>query len=1018
MAYHGLGYRPPLPPRSPRPSFGASSSPGYSQFSPLSPGSSLGNESSNGTGEALPPVPPRPLGFHTSPGPCGQYDLSPSSSPLLAPPGHHGQGFLSFPPPPISPNRVQATGQAGPPPLPPRLPLQSSGSPPGSNSSYGTLPAPCLTPSALSPNQLTSFPPPPPGPPPQRTSLSLVPYHAVSPQVSLPGPSAIPSEPSQPPNGGFQSKFPLLPDPPIDPEIPSSPPPAYTLLAEPGSQIGIKTNPGESYYSETSSPVAAAGTPQAEPHVSSAYTTFPAASFAQTTTPSPISLPLFTPPDTYRQSTASVPSPAPVTSPVSNPQSPNEISFFPTPPLVSPVPQKDPIEDLMQSMSLTSTPASESSSNVTQNGAFSSPLSTPAEDPRSSPYFADASAAPTRPPKAPLAAVKAASPHGSHEASRGSASDHFRRAETSVPPFNKPARKPLSVASSCIDAPVTFVTTWYTHPGAPDFLVCSRCYADHISGCKFASMFRRSNPDDGKPRVCRFSRPRMKDHIFPAASSTSYLQPLIDYMRHRSGILDCRGADGVIGSAESVSSTKWYNTVNNSIPGFLCCEACYEDYVKCVPTLSNFLQAHPQVQGPKEVWACDFALPFIQKQYEADGKSDSPQDAWNNFALEAKSRIGIPRCGQAQNIRSHGKKWFQPISGPAGLIICASCYCDEVIHTGEESKWRVVPGLTEARDMQVRCARGGRFNIRIAMARAHEVKDFSLFWNAIKKLEAHPMCEDSGVEGAEWWTLLHQPEDFQVCGACYVAICEPLGVHQFFAKKQSPSGMSTPLRCCFNIAHPRLKNYMPRLLEMYFCHDPSALNEYASVYAAIPLCGRDEAREGAKWYGWDDCKVCAECFQDFAGQHPLARQMALRNDLVQQSTMCELYSPRMRQLYLLCSQKSPPDAIELLQFARHRRQVYSQTIPQVKHTIQQQKLALEQQRMLNSLSSFHTNSGQIQQIMYGSSFTYSAPGMGTFNTMEELQGAQYGRQAMGVMQNAHGAVGIVTQLEQQWRAVE
>ncbi|KAK6212554.1 hypothetical protein LQW54_005139 [Pestalotiopsis sp. IQ-011] len=340
------------------------------------------------------------------------------------------------------------------------------------------------------------------------------------------------------------------------------------------------------------------------------------------------------------------------------------------------------------------------------------------------------------------------------------------------------------------------------------------------------------------------------------------------------------------------------------------------------------------------------------RQYEADSKNTSPEMGWDNFATEAKARVGIPHCGQAQSIRSFGRKWFQPASGPKDLVVCAACYCDEVIHTGEELKWTIAPGLTEASDTKIRCALGGRFNLKIAMARAHQAKDFSYFWVAAQRLGSHPPCEDMGVVNAEWWTLPGDPQGFQVCGACYAVICESLDVAHVFETK--PERSSANLRCCFNISHPRLRNYMPRLLELDFTQNPTALIEYAEVYASIPTCSRDSPREGGNWYGWDDCHICAECYQDFARHHDIAQHMQLNNTLVQESAFCEMYSTRMRQLYVVCSRRFPPDVGELLQSCRRRREVYAETVPQMKRILHEQKLALGQPKTPGSVQGSHT----------------------------------------------------------------
>lgn len=569
----------------------------------------------------------------------------------------------------------------------------------------------------------------------------------------------------------------------------------------------------------------------------------------------------------------------------------------------------------------------------------------------------------------------------------------------------------LPVPPSCIDIPVTFATTWYYHPATPEFFICSRCFTDLIASTQFRQLFQSLTSAIGNRRHCRFSKPMMKDHIWKNAVLTNCLQPAIDWMRLRATIPDCRGVDGVKGD----TGIKWYSAVNDSIPGFLLCQACYEDHALTNP-LASYFQPHPQAQGAKDHWACDMAIPFIQQQYEADGSTGH----WSNFAFEAKSRLVIPRCAQQVAVKAHGKKWFGPVHGPTGLILCAACYCDQVIHTGEEPRWQVVPGLTDARDKQVRCAMG-RFNIRMAMARAHEVRDFSIFWTAIQKLEEHPLCADSGTQddNVTWWTLPGDPSGFQVCGACYVAIAEPLGVSQFFEQKQGiPQG--TILQCCFNLAHPRLRYYMPRLLEAYFTHNPMSLIQYATTYGSIKPCAREVELVGARWYGWSECTICPECYLSFARQHnALVMQMPLQHTLIDNPTMCEMYSPRMRGLYAEAASRTPPNPTDLLHHAQLRRQTYHATVPQMRRLISQQKLALGQQQMLNTLSTFHTNSGQLQQIAYSTTHTYSAPGVGGgFANMDALQGAAYGQQAMGITAGAQGALGMVRNLEQQWRAVE
>ncbi|KAJ2985288.1 hypothetical protein NUW58_g5619 [Xylaria curta] len=201
------------------------------------------------------------------------------------------------------------------------------------------------------------------------------------------------------------------------------------------------------------------------------------------------------------------------------------------------------------------------------------------------------------------------------------------------------------------------------------------------------------------------------------------------------------------------------------------------------------------------------------------------------------------------------------------------------------------------------------------------------------------------------------------------------------------------------MAHPRLSKFVPRLLEMYFTLDPTALDEYASVYASIPQCLRDEEKPDRR------------C--------PLAQLMELHDTLLADHVMCEMYSKRMRTLYTECGSASPPNIKPLLEYSAQRRRVYIETVPQIRMIIAQQRMALEQQKFLNVTSSHYMVAGQLEQMTYGTPYLYSASGVGSgFANMNALQGAAYGQQAMGIVAGSGSHVLAVQQLEQRWRAVE
>ncbi|KAI1211153.1 uncharacterized protein F4807DRAFT_419220 [Annulohypoxylon truncatum] len=574
----------------------------------------------------------------------------------------------------------------------------------------------------------------------------------------------------------------------------------------------------------------------------------------------------------------------------------------------------------------------------------------------------------------------------------------------------EPALSTPSAVTSCIDSPLTFTTDWYWHPSAPDFLICSRCYVDHIHRTKFRDSFQSKRFDDGKARVCRLSKSRMRDNLFKDAITTGSLESALSWMHTRPQIPDCKGIDGVKGTV----GIKWYKPKSGAIPGFVACQACYEDYILTNHFSANFEPAPPQPEG--ETWACDMAVPFIEKEYAARGKASD----WAGFANETKARMSIKACPGRGRASTYGKKWFVPKAGPEGLVLCAACYCDQVIHTGEEAKWEVAESYEKATNKHVLCGMG-IFSIRIAMSRAHETKDYALFWTAVRKIANEKFCEDDGIEEGIWHSFPSDPSNFGVCARCYVGIAEPLDVARFFVRKREAQPSGTKWRCCFSVAHPRFRQFMQQLLEMYYTLNPRSFGEFAAVYASMPICPRDEDAKDKRWYGWMDCTICPECYHEFARHTPLAAKMHLNNTLLETTAMCEMYSPRMRNLYKECSDASPPDAGPLLAYSAQRRLVWAETVPQMRMMLFRAKMALKQQSFLNTTSTFYNSLGMLQQTSMGSSHTYGAAGVGYgYANMNLLQGAMYGQQAMAVSSSAvnGGTVMLVGQLEQRWRAVE
>ncbi|KAJ1325463.1 hypothetical protein MN608_08656 [Microdochium nivale] len=526
----------------------------------------------------------------------------------------------------------------------------------------------------------------------------------------------------------------------------------------------------------------------------------------------------------------------------------------------------------------------------------------------------------------------------------------------------------------CIDSPVTFATDWYWHPDVPEYLVCSRCYVDHIFKTKFRSFFDSKHlEDNGTARVCSFGHPRMRKHLFQRAVSSGSMNEALDWMQMRATIPHCRGMAGVRGS--DAAGLIWYKPRHrDAIPGFICCQACFEDRIMCIPRFAEgeFVQSEPQ--QAQDHWGCDFASPYMQREYEKcvdlETVSESASHAtWQNFCQKARARLSMPLCASYQVMSTYHRTWYVPSDDKLhDIVLCQACYCDNVITSGAESHWRIAPELSEdANSRLVRCAMGMP-NLRTGMQRAADLQDFKTLWAIAGQVLDELFCSPSGITHGNWYRLKptgeargqeQQPADFRVCGACRVGIFDVLQLSDVLESVTETASDASPLLCSLNPYHSRSASHLALIYEAFLTRSASSLSLYAEDYASILPCPRDnpevmkqqsQQQESArKWYGWYDCTICPECYHDFVvrgGHASLTSGMELHNQPLQDSNindnddgeftnnnaaaMCELYSPRMRNLFASCARVSPPDPTALLHFSSaQRRVVYMETVPRI-----------------------------------------------------------------------------------------
>ncbi|OIW26321.1 hypothetical protein CONLIGDRAFT_634618 [Coniochaeta ligniaria NRRL 30616] len=564
-------------------------------------------------------------------------------------------------------------------------------------------------------------------------------------------------------------------------------------------------------------------------------------------------------------------------------------------------------------------------------------------------------------------------------------------------------------ATECVGLPVTFPLTWYTHSAAPGYNICSWCYQEHIRKTAFQHDFTGALMSDGQPRVCSFGQPRMKDCIFPHAVSSGSLSHVLEFMAFRTQIPNCAGTAGVNGSAH----IKWYRPRNMEIPTMVVCQACYEDHILAKNLAVNF---EPSLAQPQDdVWSCDLAVAYISAEYVRCAEAND----WPRFVRETSTRLTLQPCPGTKTIYPEGKQWFEPVTGPEGFLICSACYCDHIHHTSEETRWRDAgTQVYITYGPSVKCC-FGQFNVSVVAHRTlRETHNYELFWAALNTLVTEPLCDPKGTTNGTWYTLTSDPDGFAICRACYACIVEPWGVARYFMPDTSIPKSVTWI-CCLSPGIPRFPIYLTKLLELMLTHDPTPLAQFAGEYGCIPICKRDHDFKNGFWYGWDACTICPECHHEFIRGTALADSITLRGVQLESWRMCEMYSPRMRNLYLEACAANPPDPTALFAAAGQRRAVYNQTMPVVRKFVSDQRLALGRQQYLIGKSSFNNFiGGSLAASMPTHTFGMAA-GEHRFDNQFQVDGAKFGDQAIVLGQQIrNGDWSSADGLERIWREVE
>ncbi|XEV03099.1 hypothetical protein FSHL1_008386 [Fusarium sambucinum] len=608
-----------------------------------------------------------------------------------------------------------------------------------------------------------------------------------------------------------------------------------------------------------------------------------------------------------------------------------------------------------------------------------------------------------------------------------------RQSGSAIPPVHNdgPRGPPPCLATGMVsdtlpycpeDRVVAYGLDWYRLASVPQYLVCTRCYEDHVTGTHLAINFERYHSPKGTESKCSFWSPRAREVLWPQALQANDIGPLQTFAEKTLTLPNCKGrvwstaADGV----------KWRGMVNNEVDGFISCEACYEDRIVGTGFEGRF--SPYRQQGPDENWMCDLCIPYIATVAVKMSKTNN----WSGFCEAVKARIHLSAC-EGKDEESNSGHWILPRRRINNMTICEACYLDKLALTrfGNEferhQRAEEFDAFLESLGQKWKCSlTDTAVNMSIALEAALYRRDFEVFWNAASAICSLVPCTANGIIGGNWWTVAGGCPDFDVCEACYKGALETSNLGRFFEPaKRDPTATIT---CNFCPGSPRWGAFITKFAEALDKGIFSYYSDYVRKWAGVRTCPGIKNRDKSKWWGHPEALACEDCWLNFVADTPLGDTVPVKGVYDERSLICQLWSPRMRNMWLAACAAGPPGSPESQKaldefraFGTKRVQVYNATVPHIEmiqsmmmmkrmQAMQQGQLSLMYQGM-NGMSSI---AGTTDGNLHGNS------SIGYYET-------EHGVTAANMMNNMHAGMADsnkmsdwmqMAQLQTAWMEVE
>ncbi|KAL7937547.1 hypothetical protein V8C35DRAFT_292774 [Trichoderma chlorosporum] len=578
--------------------------------------------------------------------------------------------------------------------------------------------------------------------------------------------------------------------------------------------------------------------------------------------------------------------------------------------------------------------------------------------------------------------------------------------------------EPLEVVAQCPKGvAVNYSLSWYYLPyesdDTVDYLICTRCHADHIKGTALEPQFKKIEWPNGGLAVCGFWLPRIKNVLWPEAVRTNSVNALRAYMTKRLQIKQCPGQT----ATDDVEGRVLYGMMDNSIQGFVACEACYQEYVVGTSFESKF----GTYLESSSSFSCHLSIPYIAGAVAPTAKHSN----WSGFVTAAIRRLELSAC-KGDQIRTDGCEWYllenEAISD---FQVCETCYLDKLALTPFKQEFQ---RLNDDFDPETwTCGLADRnWSTLLALKSAKQRSDFQVFVDAAQVIHSLVPCTSDGIIHGNWWTLMGGCEKFNICEACFTGFFQARGLDQFLQPSDRDS--SSAYLCDLCPSAPRFSQYICKFLEMLDRGVFSYFSEFVMTFAGVPSCPKIKEQYKAKWWGYPEVQFCEECYLDFVAHTPLAETLTMRGEYDEGERLCQIWSPRLRKLWLdACNAGDPgsevSDAVleEFKSFCLQRTRVYVDTILWIEEIRAKQSVRQQTAFSRAMLSLQYSGIDSITSILGTTDgHRYGNSSLGWSYTSYGVQAKQYWNEFMTGLTDANRPEDSarIAQLESLWKQWE